>query len=55
MGGKYRPQHLGQKEYNDLGKTVSLMLSMCRPIFESCKAVVLGSGVFVSVGITYLK
>ena len=35
MEGKYRPQQLGQKEYNKLGKTVSLMLRMCRHIFVS--------------------
>ena len=41
MEGKYFPQLLGQKEYNDSGKTISLMLRMCRPIFQSGKAVVL--------------
>ena len=33
--GKYIPPHTGQKEYNELGKTVSLILSMCRPILGS--------------------
>ena len=31
--GKYIPQQLYQNEYNELGKTVSLMLRICRPIF----------------------
>ena len=46
--GKDRPRTLGQKEYNELGKTESLVLSMCRPIFGSGKAVVLGSGFCVA-------
>ena len=33
MEGKYFPQQLFKKEYDELGKTVSLMLRMCRPIF----------------------
>ena len=47
MEGKDHPLTLGQKEYNELGKTIKLMLSMCRPIFGSGKADVLDSG-FVS-------
>ena len=43
MEGKDRPGPLGQKEYNELGKTLSLMLSMCIPIFGSGKDVVLYS------------
>ena len=35
--GKDIPQSLGQKEYNQLVKTVSLMLRICRPIFGSDK------------------
>ena len=31
--GKDNPQTLGQKEYKFLGKTISLMLRRCRPIF----------------------
>ena len=31
--GKYHLQQIGKKEYNELGKTLILMLSMCRPIF----------------------
>ena len=47
MEGKDRPGPLGQKEYNELGKTLSLMLSMCRPIFGSVMDVVLDSVIFV--------
>ena len=53
--GKDIPQPLGQKEYNELGKMVSLMLMMCRHIFGSGKDVVLDSAFCVTKGITYLK
>ena len=33
MEVKNRPQPLGQHEYNKVGKTVSLMLKVCRYIF----------------------
>ena len=55
MEGNDRPRPLGQKEYNDLGKTVSLMLRMCRPIFVSGNDVVLDSGFNVAKGITYIE
>ena len=55
MEGKDRPRPLGKKEYNELGKTVSLILRMYRPIFGSGKDVVLGSLFCVADGITYLK
>ena len=41
MKGKDFSQQIGQKEYNDLWKVISLMLRMC--IFVSGKAVVLDS------------
>ena len=49
---KDRPRLLGKKEYNKLGKTESLILIMCRPIFGLGKAVVLYSGLCVAKGIT---
>ena len=52
---KDRPGPLGQKEYNELGKAVSLMLRMCRPIFGSGKAVVLDSGFCVTKDITDIE
>ena len=55
VGRKYFPQQLGQEEYNELGKTVSLMLRMCRPIFGSGDSIVLDSGFCVTKGITELK
>ena len=51
---KYLPQKVGQKEYNELGKVLSLMLRMCKPIFGSGEAVVLDSGFCVTKGITDL-
>ena len=53
--GKDRPQQIGQREYNELGKTVSLMLRMCRPIFGSGKDVVLDSGFCVAKVIAELE
>ena len=45
LSGRKNCSHLiGKKEYNELGKTVSLMLKMCRSIFGFGKAVVLESG-----------
>ena len=48
MEEKYRSHLIGKKEYNELGKTVSLMLKMCRYIFGLGKAVVLESGFWVT-------
>jgi hypothetical protein len=52
--GKDRPQQRGPKEYNELGKTVGLMLRMCKPIFGAGKAVVFDSGFCVAKGIVEL-
>ena len=55
MEGKDCPRPLGQKEYNDLGKTVSLMLRICRNLFGSGKDVFLDSVICVAKGITDLE
>ena len=55
MEGKDCPRPLGRKEYYKLGKTVSLMLGICIPIFGSGKSVVLYSIFFVAKVITELK
>ena len=47
MEGKDRPTELGKKKWEDLGKTVGLMLRICEPIFSTGKCVVLDSGFFV--------
>ena len=52
--GKYRPTELGKKKWEDLGKTVGLMLRMCETIFSTGEYVVLDSGFFVSKGIIAL-
>ena len=52
--GKDRPTKLGKKKWEELGKTVGLMLRMCETIFSTVKCVVLGSGFFVSKGIRSL-
>ena len=54
MEGKYRPTELGKKKWEEMEKTVGLMLRMCEPIFSTGKCVVLDSGFCVSKGITSL-
>ena len=49
------PQQIDNKEYNKLGKMVSLMLRMNIPIFVSGKDVVLNRGFCASKGITQFK
>ena len=44
MEGKDRPTELGKKKWEELGKTVGLMLRMCEHIFSTGKCVVLDSG-----------
>ena len=44
----------GQLKWEDLGKTVGIMLQICDPIFSTGKCVVLDSGFCVSKGITAL-
>ena len=51
MEGKDCLRPLGKKSYNELGKTVSLMLRMCRPIFGSWKSVLFESEFCVTKGI----
>ena len=55
MESKYFPQLLCQKEYNEQGKIVSLMLRICRPVFGTGKAVVLYSGLSVAKDITDIE
>ena len=38
--GKDRPTELGKKKWEEMGKTVGLMLQMCEPIFSTGKCVV---------------
>ena len=52
--GKDRPTEIGKKKWEDLGKTVGLMLQICEPIFSTGKCVVLDSGFCVSKEITTL-
>ena len=54
MEGKDRPTQLGKKKWEELGKTVGFMLRMCEPICSTGKCFMLGSGFFVSKGITVL-
>ena len=52
--GKDRPTQLDKKQWEELGKTVGLILLMCEPIFSTGKCVLLDSGFCVSKGITAL-
>ena len=54
MEGKDKPTQLGPNKWEELGKTVGLMLLMCEPIFSTGKCVLLDSGFFLSKGITTL-
>ena len=54
MDVKNRPTELGKKKWEELGKTVGLLLRICEPIFSTGKCVVLESGFCVSKGITAL-
>lgn len=42
--GKDRPQELPPPRFNELGKTVGLVLRMCQPLFATGKCVVMDSG-----------
>ena len=53
-GVKDRPTQLGKKKWENLGKTVGLMLRMCEPIFSTGKCALLDSAFCVSKGITSL-
>ena len=46
--GKDHHQQLVKKEYSELGRTASLMLKKCKPIFGTGKAVILESGFCVT-------
>ena len=54
LEGKDRSTQIVPKKWEELGKTVGLMLRMCEPIFSTGKCVVLESGFFLSKGITDL-
>ena len=54
MEVKDRPIELGNKKWEELGKTVGFMLRMCEPICSTGKCVMLVSGFCVSKGITAL-
>ena len=49
--GKDRHQQLGRKKWDELGKTVGLMLCMTEPIHQTGKVVTMDSGFCVSKGI----
>ena len=52
--GKDRPTELSKKKWEDLWKTVGLMLLVCEPIFSTGKCVVLNNVFCVSKGIIHL-
>ena len=54
MEGKDRPTELGKKKWEEVGKTVGIILRICERIVSTGKCVVLYSGFCVSKGITSL-
>ena len=52
---KYHPSQRGTKQHQELGKTVGLMLRMCKTIFGSGKDVVFDSGFCVAKGFVELE
>ena len=54
MEVKDKPTQLNKNKWEELGKTVGLILLMCEPIFSTGKCVLLDSGFCVSKGITAL-
>ena len=52
--GKERPTQLAPNKWEELGKTVGIMLRMCDPIFLTVKCVVLDIGFCASKGIIAL-
>ena len=52
--GKDRPRHLGEKEHDNLGRTVGVLLRLTKPIWASGKVVVLDSGFCVLQGLVEL-
>ena len=53
--GKDEPRERGQKQFDDLGKTVGLLLRLTKPLWSAGKVVVLDSGFCVLKGIVELK
>ena len=53
--GKDRPQQLNKPEYHEKGKTASLLLRLCKPLFATGKLVVLDSGFCVLDALLTLK
>ena len=44
--GKDRPQNLGHKEFNNIGKTMGILLRLTKPVWSTGKVFVLDSGGF---------
>ena len=53
--GKDRPSQRGRDEYYEKGKTASLLLRLCKPLFATGKVVILDSGFCVLDAILALK
>ena len=52
--GKDRPEQLGPKMYQDLGRTVGLMFCMCESLFSMGRSVVMYIGFYVAGSIVAL-
>ena len=53
--GKDKPKERGKDKYNEYGKTGSLILILCNPLFMTVKVVILDSGFCVLLYVIALK
>ena len=53
--GKDCPQNLGHKEFNNIGKTMGILLRLTKPVWSTGKVFVLDSGFCVVQAIVKLK
>ena len=53
--GKDHPQHLGNKEHDDKGKTVGTLLHLTQPVHRTGRLVVLDSGYCILQGLVELE
>ena len=53
--GKDHPQHLGPKEFDNIGKTTGILLQLTKPVWSTGKVFVLDSGFCVLQALVELK
>ena len=53
--GKDKPKERGTDKYHEYGKTGSLLLRLCNPLFMTGKVIILDSGFCVILSVIELK